>query len=148
MTSLLFLLLLTPQKVELIETRDLFTQIRDSEKANEQLLEITSGYTMDYAPVTYGYHAAAIMTKANHTFWPADKWSCFCEGRIKLEKVIAAYPNKLELRYIRYAVQKSSPSFLGYTKNMKEDKMMLQDKMDEQGWPDYFVWQVKSLLKE
>jgi len=40
-------------------------------------------------------------------------------------------PSNLEIRYLRYSIQHESPGFLGYNKNMVEDRKMLIDKVSE-----------------
>lgn len=75
-----------------------------------------------------GYLGAYTMIKANHQISPIQKLSSFRNGKKLLEKAIDAAPTDIELRYIRYAIQISIPSFLGYKDNLNEDKAFLQEK--------------------
>lgn len=129
------------------EVRKLFETASTKETDNEKLYDLTAGYTMDYKPIIYAYHAAAEMSKANHTIWPIAKLNHFNTGKHQLEKVIQKYPNLLELRYIRYAVQNGSPDFLNYKSNMSEDKKLLLSKMDDQSWPTSFKKTVRAVLE-
>ena len=121
--------------VDMAEVRYLFTVAEKSEKSCKELLEATEGYTMDYAPLTYAYHAAAEMTMANHVTWPGTKLSHFNKGKKMLEKVIGKYPKKVELRYIRFAVQYGSPSFLGYRDDLDTDRNFVLANLDNADVP-------------
>lgn len=134
--------------VDVTEVRRLFTIASKEEAANTKMFELTSGYTMAYKPVVYGYHAAAEMTKANHTSWPVSKLSHFSKGKNQLEEVIRKYPNEIELRYIRFAVQNGSPFFLGYKEDMAADKKIILAKLDQQDWSFDFKNTVKAVLKQ
>jgi len=140
--------LLHVNAVDMSEVRRLFTIASKNEVANTQMFELTDGYTMDYKPVVYAYHAAAEMTKANHTAWPISKLSHFTKGKTQLEKVIAKYPQLLELRYIRYAVQNGSPSFLGYKENMASDKKKIKANINKQDWPAGFKKTVNTVIEQ
>ena len=108
--------------VDIAEVRSLFASADKSETACERLFQLTDGYTIDYKPVVYAYHAAAEMTMANHVSWPGTKLSYFRSGKEKLEAVVRKYYRNIEIRYIRFAVQYGSPSFLGYRDNLDEDR--------------------------
>ena len=45
----------------------------------------------------------------------------FKKGKSILEEVIKDYPSNIELRYIRYCLQKKVPDFIGYHENKQED---------------------------
>ncbi|UKN03615.1 hypothetical protein K6119_08830 [Paracrocinitomix mangrovi] len=127
--------------------RELFTKIDQEEAINDKLLKLSSNYTMDYSPEAYAYHAAATMTKANYVFWPGTKLSYFNEGKAELEKVIKKYPQNIELRFIRYAVQKGSPSFLFYSDSMEGDKKLIQEKLDNSDYPESFKKIIRATIK-
>ena len=58
------LLLIFAPNVDLPEIRQLFTMAADDKEACDKLFELKDGYTLDYKPVVYAYHAAAEMTHA------------------------------------------------------------------------------------
>lgn len=59
---------------------------------------------------------------AHHVFSPMSKFSTFKKGKKNIELAISKEPENVEIRYIRFMVQKNAPSFLGYNGNLKEDK--------------------------
>jgi hypothetical protein len=72
--------------------------------------------------------------------------SYFNKGKAKLEQVLKKYPDNIEIRYIRYAVQKGSPDFLGYRSNMKEDKIKIKAKINDTDWSNAFKIIVKKVI--
>ena len=69
-----------------------------------------------------GYLGAAFMVKAKYIRFPFQKWKFFKKGKKKLEEAISKEPNFVELRWLRYCIQYSIPSFLNYNNNQLEDK--------------------------
>ena len=128
--------------------RDLFISASEDESKNIELLNLTQGYTVDYSPVVYAYHAAAEMIMAKHVILPTSKLSFFNSGKKKLEMVINRYPNLVEIRYIRYAVQKGAPSFLDYQANMSEDRKFVLANYKKMNWSKTFKSTVFEVVKE
>ena len=67
------------------------------------------------------YLASSIMQKAEHSFMPTKKLKYFNSGKKMLEDFIQNNPKNIEAKYVRAMVQSEIPSFLGYSKAMKED---------------------------
>jgi hypothetical protein len=146
MITFLLISALSINGLDLSQVRKLFTIASTDEKANTKLFELTSGYTLDYKPVIYAYNAAAEMTKANHSNWPISKLQYFNAGKSRLENAVKKYPNLLEIRYVRYAVQNGSPSFLGYKGDMLTDKQKIKKELTAQDWPSDFKETVTALI--
>jgi hypothetical protein len=122
--------------IDMPQIRQLFTVASESEDSCKELLTLTDGYTMDYRPVVYAYHAAAEMTLANHVTWPGTKLKYFNRGKYKLEEVVNKYNSLVEIRYIRFAVQYGSPSFLGYRDDIEKDRKFIKENMENSTIPD------------
>ena len=80
-----------------------------------------------------GYMAAMNFTKSRLYKFPLKKMKYFNRGKSILEEVIEAYPLNLELRYLRYSLQKKVPDFLGYNDNIDEDLVMIKKKIANSG---------------
>lgn len=65
---------------------------------------------------------------ANHVFNPLSKLATFKKGKNNIELAISKEPENVEIRYIRFSVQKNAPSFLGFNNNIKEDRDFLKTK--------------------
>ena len=73
-------------------------------------------------PVLLAYKGAVSTLKAKFAKSRSDKKEFFKEGVSLIESAVKADPSNVEIRYIRMSVQENSPRFLGYHKNIAEDK--------------------------
>lgn len=105
--------------------RLLYRQAATEEHACRELLNILETYNTGNDPLLAGYKASALMLMAKHVFNPLNKWSYFCKGKKMLDAAIDADKNNVELRFLRFAVQTSAPSFLGYCYAVQRDKAFL-----------------------
>jgi hypothetical protein len=144
---LLLSIILSLATSPLEQVRALFFIANKDESANKMLLKLTKSSTAETNSTFYGYNAAGTILMANHTSWPNEKLSYFNQGKANLEKVIKEDPTNVELRYIRYNIQKNAPSFLGYTTNLKEDKSYIIKHIDQTNWPNEFKAKVKKSVK-
>jgi len=105
--------------------RSLFADATLDEISARQLIEITED-EMDIA-VIKGYCGAGKILMARYYFNPYTKYSSFKKGVGLLEEAIQADPTNAELRFLRLSIQNNAPSFLGYHKQAKQDKLFLYD---------------------
>ena len=77
------------------------------------------------SPAAEGYFALATMMLAKVHKNPFTKLSYFNKGKNILEASIKSYPDNVELRFLRYAVQVKVPSILLYFDDMDDDKDIL-----------------------
>lgn len=68
---------------------------------------------------------------ANHVFNPISKLQSFKEGKNKIEQAISKEPDNVEIRFIRFSVQKNAPSFLGYSNNIIDDRNFIIKNRDD-----------------
>lgn len=104
--------------------RSLFTKVHYSENYNTELGELTKSTKMDN-PTAYAYKCLHYIMNAKYVFWIHKKIENFNTGRSNLDLAIKKYPRNADLRLVRYAVQKNAPKFLGYFKNIEEDKKVI-----------------------
>ena len=69
------------------------------------------------------------MMKCRFTLNPISKISLFYIGRDLLEASIENDPKNLEIRFLRYSIQKNIPKILSYSKNINEDEKFIYDRM-------------------
>lgn len=81
----------------------------------------------DAEPIYMGYLGALQAIWAGHAKGPIAKLRSFNTGKSNLEKAVAADPDNVELRFLRFSIQQNCPRFLGYRDNMKEDRKFIQD---------------------
>ena len=83
---------------------------------------------------------------ANHVFNPLSKLATFKNGKNNIELAISKEPENVEIRYIRFSVQKNSPSFLGYNSHLKEDRDFLVKNIKNIN-SDFLQKNIETLLK-
>ncbi len=77
---------------------------------------------------TLAYEGALLMKKAGLLILPTSKLSSFKEGRNKLEAAIAKDSSNAEFRFLRLIMQENAPSFMRYSHNIENDKLLIQQK--------------------
>lgn len=95
------------------------------EKSCRQLIKMLHSYNEKNNPLLGGYKAAGTMMLAKYVFNPFSKFSNFLKGKSLLEKCIAADTQNIELRFLRYCIQRKAPAFLQYRSSLKEDQDLL-----------------------
>jgi hypothetical protein len=117
------------QDINLNDLRNSFIEADQSKEKCKILLD-QSSEIMDNNNIAKAYYAAAIIISSQYKINPIDKWNNFKIGKNKLEEQIKRDYQNLEMRFLRYCMQKKAPSFLGYQENIEEDKKILQNIKD------------------
>ncbi|RWW96729.1 hypothetical protein EPI11_14135 [Flavobacterium cerinum] len=63
---------------------------------------------------------------AKHSSNPISKLRTFKKGKKNIEDAVMSKPYNIEIRLLRLSVQSNCPSFLGYRKNIEEDKKFIR----------------------
>ncbi len=98
--------------------------VENSEIATKLDGELTS-VSSSSKPVLLAYKGAILTLKAKFAKSRSDKKEFFKEGVSLIENAKEAESPNIEIRYIRLSVQENSPRFLGYHKNIEEDKQFI-----------------------
>jgi len=110
-----FTLLATDSGLE--EVRNQFPGITSDEQADDFIAILKNNNTAE----AKGYTAAMNFMKSRYVKFPFTKLKYFKIGKRELDEVIANNPANIEMRFIRYLMQKEIPQFLGYHENINED---------------------------
>lgn len=97
-----------------------------------------------------GFRAAAELIYANHGWNPLEQWTTFVEWRDTLEAAIARSPDSPTLRLVRLGVQGNAPKFLGYFREIDEDKERCERAVAEGVWrahPTFEQFVLKTLAE-
>ncbi|MDA7803038.1 hypothetical protein N8987_00490 [Crocinitomix sp.] len=138
----------TAHAADIYRIRELFEVASTQESKNNELIELTKKYKLSQNPLYYAYHAAGIMSLANHTIWPFEKLNYFNKGKDMLEAAIKQDNSNIEIRFIRYSIQKNAPSLLGYYENMKTDRAYILKNINKSDWPESYKNKVKNNLSK
>ena len=68
---------------------------------------------------------------ANHVINPISKLSTFNKGKKNIQKAVSMDNNNVEIRFIRYSIQKNAPRFLGYSNDLAADKKFIEAHRNE-----------------
>ena len=71
------------------------------------------------------YKGAVLTLKAKFSKSKEEKKRYYKEGVSSIENAIKVDSSNIEIRYLRLSVQENSPKFLGYHKNVEEDKEII-----------------------
>ena len=126
MLSFLLILMSLPAmgQPSLPEVRKMYRAAESNRKAAERMLEQLESVGAE-EPVLLAYRASGTMMMAKHVFSPFSKMSYFNKGKKMLQEAVDLAPDNVEIRFLRFAIQESTPGFLGYKDRMAEDKAFL-----------------------
>jgi hypothetical protein len=82
-------------------------------------------------PIYLAYLGAYQTIWANHVINPFGKLSTFNKGKKNLQKAVAMDDDNIEIRFLRYSIQKNAPKFLGYSSDLSSDKKFIESHLDE-----------------
>ncbi len=110
----------------IVELRGLLRTGENSEKSTKILIEKSSeAFNKTQKPIFGAFLASGQFLMAKHVFSPFKKMSYFNEGKNNLDGAVKNDPKNTEIRLMRLITQEKAPRFLGYTKNLAEDRKMI-----------------------
>lgn len=115
------------QNIEKI--RRLYLQSSNNDAKLDSLNYWLSNYnqTNNLISAYYGVH---LILKSKYLKNPFKKIKYFEKGRKILEDAIIKEPDNIELIFLRYTVQKNTPSILMYKKDIEEDYQSINSELD------------------
>lgn len=75
--------------------------------------------------LTLAYIASLDALKAKHNWNPAVKIEFMDSFEKKINKAVNTMPSNIEIRFLRYSIQSNTPAFLGFSKNLQEDRNVM-----------------------
>lgn len=122
------------------EVRNQFPEITSEEQADNFIEQLTKNTSSE----AKGYIAAMNFMKSRFVKFPFTKFKYFKIGKAGLDEVILSNPKNIEMRYIRYLMQKQIPDFLGYNENINEDFKTIVAHLDESSLNHSFKLKILS----
>ncbi|SNR73285.1 hypothetical protein SAMN06265371_11087 [Lutibacter agarilyticus] len=116
------------------EVRNQFPEISSEEQADNFIEQLTK----DASAEAKSYIAAMNFMKSRFVKNPFTKLKYFKIGKKELDAVILNNPKNIEMRYIRYLMQKQIPGFLNYSDNIEEDFKLLSTQLVESNYNNTF----------
>ncbi|AOW19204.1 hypothetical protein [Urechidicola croceus] len=119
----LYLFLIISSSSVLDEVRNEFPKIESNVEADEFLSKLEN----EESVTLKAYSAIMLFMKSRYVKFPTAKMKYFNKGKKRLEKLINENPDNIEIRYLRFFMQKQIPKFLGYNKNIEEDFLYIMN---------------------
>ena len=107
---------------DLEHIRSQYPLAEGSEEITLDLEDQLSKLTSESKSILLAYQGAIKTIKAKFTKKASEKKAFFKAGVSAIENAVKANPENVEIRYIRLTVQENSPKFLGYHKEIEDDK--------------------------
>ena len=130
--KVLFWVCLIPCYLNILQTFDM-SKIRllyhgapevkqDAVLLNKLMLQVDSGTS---TPALLCYKGANEMIQAKYALNPIAKLEKFNKGKKLIKRAFDRDTSNLEIRFIRFSIQKNLPAFLGYHDELETDKLFL-----------------------
>jgi DNA-binding ferritin-like protein (Dps family) len=108
----------------------------DTQKAQE-MRALVAQLPAEFKPLRLAYQAAGEALKARETWLPWEKLRYFQQAMALFEQAIALSPTQIETRFLRYTIQQNTPSILGLSVNMTEDKQVILQHIEQDATDNY-----------
>ncbi|MBX2841744.1 MAG: hypothetical protein KTR26_08225 [Flammeovirgaceae bacterium] len=112
------------QQSTLPEIRILFNEAVQQEDKVDDLIGLIEKEKMD-SPKLLAYMGGAKALEAKSCFNPITKLKYLSRSMDMLNEAVTLSPKDIEIRFLRFSIQYYTPKWLGYSKNLEEDKSMI-----------------------
>src|SRR6476661_2662441 len=113
-----------PSPEELKSLKANLVRALDDSKLTDQLYSSLQNRKSDN-PLLLACIGTLEALKAKHAWNPYNKFKFAGLSQQTLTKAVLKAPDNLEIRFMRFSIQHFLPSFLGFSKNLDEDKKMI-----------------------
>ncbi|MFM6977080.1 MAG: hypothetical protein ACKOW2_09580 [Sphingobacteriaceae bacterium] len=96
----------------------------ESEEITDSLYKKLTALNSD-DPLIWAYIATLDGLKAKHAWNPYLKLKYVNRSQKLIGRAVAAEPDDLEIRFMRFSLQHYTPAFLGFSKDLEEDKRVI-----------------------
>lgn len=117
---LLFFFNFSNAQSDIQDIRKIFILSIDSYQKCSQLNRMSSE-RVSKCPIYHSYNIVSRILKSKYLRNPVKKVKVFKENTKRLDSLVASYPKKIEIRFLRYSIQLNAPKILGYTTFVNED---------------------------
>lgn len=100
-----------------------YEAVYDSKRTDELYSQLKKVKSSD--PLVQAYIGSLEALKAKHARNPYYKLSYLAQFDKTIRAAVKKAPDNLEIRFLRFSVQYYVPEFLGYSKEMQEDKQKI-----------------------
>ena len=112
------------------QIRKTYLESAKSEENIQKLISKCEDYKSKNNSIIYAYRAVADLMLIKYKYNPFYKLKLFTEHSRKLDLIVKNNFNNIEIRFLRYCVQKKTPRFLGYNDNLELDYQFIIQNID------------------
>ena len=117
-----------------------------SEPSIIQLISTCDKYKSKDNQTISAYKTVAKLMLIEYDYNPLTKLTEFTKHTKKLDFIVANNINNIEIRFLRFCIQKQTPRFLGYNDNLELDYKFIMNNIDIQ--PKELQKYINTLLKK
>jgi len=130
-TLLILMLSFYSSSNDLIIIRELYLTSYSSEENFNKFEKKITTIEENKSTLIKGYEGCLYFIKCKFISNPVDKFICFKKGKNMLEAAIKEEPKSVELRFLRYSIQKNLPRFLLYYESIEKDLIFVNENIKE-----------------
>jgi hypothetical protein len=112
------------------QIRKTYLESAKSEENIQKLISTCEDYKSKNDSIIYAYRTVADLMLIKYKYNPFYKLKLFTEYSRKLDLIVKNNFTNIEIRFLRYCVQKQTPRFLGYNDNLELDYQFIIQNID------------------
>ena len=116
---------------EVQDLRSMYYKSIEDEQSAKKFFKYFDNKDVKNNVILTGYCAVANFLQSKHAWNPYVKLEYYNVGKAQLEHAIELDLENIELRFLRLSIQNNLPSFLDYSKSIKEDTNFLINHLTE-----------------
>ena len=129
------------QEKKLIEIRSCFRSIQGINEV-EKLINISEN-NLDN-PVILAYYNTGKLMMLDYSYNPFEKYKVFKTKTKQMDSIVSTNPRNIEIRLLRYSLQKNSPYFLKYNSDLSSDLKFIKSNLFKE--KEYLQVYIENLL--
>lgn len=133
-------------KSELIQFKQQMIKAIESDKLTDSLSDVVKKLPNKNA-LMIGYEGTLEALKAKHAWNPYHKIKYVSRSIKTMQLAINKDPENLEIRFMRFSIQHFTPGFLGFSKNLNEDRREIVKHYQNHTFADADEALVKNIAK-
>ena len=130
--SFFFIIICNAQTNNLDQIRKSYIESAQSEENIKKLISKCEEYKSKNDSIVYAYRTVADLMLIKYKYNPLYKLKLFTEYSRKLDLIVTNNFKNIEIRFLRYCIQKQTPRFLGYYDNLELDYQFIIQNIDIQ----------------
>lgn len=118
----------------------------ESSKTTDSIYKVLIAYK-SADPLIIAFTGTAEALKAKHAWNPYNKLRFIMKASKTMRKAVDGDPNNVDIRFMRFSIQHFTPVFLGYSKELDEDRKFLVQSVSKKQFGTFDSVMVQKVLK-